>query len=394
MMISSEILEKKEELITLRRDFHMHPELGFQEVRTSGIVVDYLKRLGLEPKVMAKTGVVATLYGNQKTDQTILLRADMDALMIQEENNIPYKSQNPGIMHACGHDAHTAILLVVAKILCENKDQLKGNIKFVFQPNEEVAGAGKMVEEGVLLDPPVEASFGLHLWTPLKTGVLGVKSGPIMAEMYNFKIILTGVDGHSSAPDQCIDPIICAANIIQSLQSIQTREINSLKPTNIMFGRISGGTSSNIIPKTVELEGSFRYLYNGGEGSLECPKERIRRMVEGISGTYRIKADISFEVSNYLLSNDEGMIGFIREKVLPQMKVTPQEITEYQCLTGEDFSEFSNHNGIPGAFLFVGAGNPAKGADKPHHSSCFNIDEDAVVIGAELLKTIALSYFD
>ena len=190
MMISPEILEKKEELITLRRDFHMHPELGFQEVRTSGIVVDYLKRLGLEPKVMAKTGVVATLYGNQKTDQTILLRADMDALMIQEENNIPYKSQNPGIMHACGHDAHTAILLVVAKILCENKDQLKGNIKFVFQPNEEVAGAGKMVEEGVLLDPPVEASFGLHLWTPLKTGVLGVKSGPIMQRCTILKLFL------------------------------------------------------------------------------------------------------------------------------------------------------------------------------------------------------------
>ena len=271
MMISPEILEKKEELITLRRDFHMHPELGFQEVRTSGIVVDYLKRLGLEPKVMAKTGVVATLYGNQKTDQTILLRADMDALMIQEENNIPYKSQNPGIMHACGHDAHTAILLVVAKILCENKDQLKGNIKFVFQPNEEVAGAGKMVEEGVLLDPPNTRSSVAPV-DALKNRCTWGKIWSHYAEMYNFKIILTGVDGHSSAPDQCIDPIICAANIIQSLQSIQTREINSLKPTNIMFGRISAEPPATSFPKPWSWKVPSDTCTTGERAPLSVPR--------------------------------------------------------------------------------------------------------------------------
>ncbi len=394
MKISAEIREKEEELIALRRDFHMHPEIGLQEFRTSEIVLNYLKGLGLDAKKVAQTGVVATLYSDTKTDRTIILRADMDALMVQEENDLPYKSLNDGFMHACGHDGHTAILLIVAKTLCENRENLKGNVKFVFQPNEEVAGAGLMVAEGVLENPRVEASFGLHLWSPLKTGVLGVKAGPIMAEMYNFKITLSGKDGHTSAPDQCIDPIICAANIIQSLQTIQTREINSLKPTNIMFGKISGGSSTNVIPKSVELIGSLRYLYDGGKDSPECPMERMKRIVEGICLAHRIQAEIEFEVSNYLLSNDERAIGFMKDKVLPKMDVRQNEMTEYQCLTGEDFSEFSNHNGIPGAFLFVGTGNREKETDKPHHCSRFNIDEDSLMIGAELLKNIALEYFD
>ena len=393
MKISQEIKEKEQELIALRRDFHMYPEIGFEEYRTSEIVFNYLKGLGLEPKKIAKTGVVATLFSDTKTERTIILRADMDALKVQEENDVEYRSKNNGVMHACGHDGHTAILMIVAKTLCENRDKLKGNIKFVFQPNEEIAGAGEMVKEGVLEKPKVEASFGLHLWSPIKSGVFGVKAGPIMAEMYNFKIVLTGKGGHSSAPEQGIDPIICAANIIQTLQSIQTREISSLNPTNIMFCKINGGNSTNIIPEKVELEGSLRYLYNGDENSENCPRERMKRIVSGICAAHKIKLEIEFEVSNYLLSNDEKSISFIRNRVFPKMNVGNNETIEYQCLGGEDFSEFSNHNGIPGAFLFVGIGNKEKETDKPHHSSRFNIDEDALVIGAELLKNIALEYF-
>ena len=391
--ISDEVIRLKDELIELRRDFHKHPELGRKEFRTAGIVEQYLKGLGLETTRMVETGVVATLYGKED-GKTIILRADMDALLVNEENDVAYKSVNEGVMHACGHDGHTAILLVVAKILCSMKDRLKGNVKFVFQPDEEVGAAHLMVKEGVLENPPVDASFGLHLWSPIASGKVGVKAGPIMAEMYNFKITLTGKDGHTSAPDASIDPIICAANIIQTMQTIQTREISSLKPTGIMFGKISGGTSPNIIAKTIEMEGSLRYLYDGGPDSDECPTKRMERIVQSICDAHRIDGKIDFEISNYILSNDGGMIDFIKRDVLPDMNVKTDDIVEYQCIGGEDFSEYSNHNNVPGAFIFVGIGNEEKGSDFPHHSSRFNIDEDALLTGAEMLYNVALKYFE
>ena len=390
--ISKEVLQLEEELISLRRYFHKYPEIGRKEFNTSKKVEEYLQSLGLETQKIAGTGVVATLYGN-KGGKTILLRADMDALLVEEEIDVEYKSSNEGVMHACGHDGHTAILLVAAKVLYGMKDKIKGNIKFVFQPDEEVGAAHLMVKEGVLENPKVDASFGLHLWSPIKSGILGVKSGPIMAEMYNFKITLNGKDGHTSAPDESIDPIICAATIIQTLQTVQTREISSLKPTGIMFGKISGGTSPNIIPKTVELEGSLRYLYDGGENSKENPRKRMERIVESICDAHRIEGKIEFEISNYILSNDDKTINFVKKNVLSKMNVEEEEVVEYQCLGGEDFSEYSNHNGIPGAFIFVGIGNEQKKTNRPHHSSTFNIDEDCLKTGVELFKNIAIEYF-
>ncbi len=213
-----------------------------------------------------------------------------------------------------------------------------------------------------------------------------------MAEMYNFKITLNGKDGHTSAPDASIDPIVCAANIIQTLQTVQTREISSLKPTGIMFGKINAGTSPNIIPRSLEMEGSLRYLYDGGEDSVENPRKRMERIVNAICEAHRIDGKIEFEISNYILSNDDATIDFARKNVLPKMNVTSEDIVEYQCLGGEDFSEYSNHNGIPGAFVFIGIGNPEKGTDQPHHCSVFNIDEDCLKTGVELFKNIALEY--
>lgn len=394
MKISEEVLCLNDELIALRRDFHQHPEIGGQEFRTAEVVEKYLQDLGLETKRMADTGVVATLYGNRPNGKTILLRADMDALFVEEENEVPYKSVNPGVMHACGHDGHTAMLLVAAKVLCARKDELKGNVKFVFQPNEEVGAAHLMVRDGVLQNPSVDASFGLHLWSPIQSGVIGIKSGSVMAEMYNFKITLVGKDGHTSAPEASVDPIICAANIIQAFQTVQTREISSLKPTNIMFGKIQAGTSSNIIPQKLEMEGSLRYLYDGGENSEENPRKRMERIVKSVCEAHRIDGKIEFEVSNYILINDEKIIDFINSDVLPKMEITHNEIQAYQCLGGEDFSEYSNHNNIPGAFLFIGVGNEEKKTDRPHHSSTFNIDEDCLKIGVELFKNICFAYFD
>ena len=203
-----------------------------------------------------------------------------------------------------------------------------------------------MVRDGVLQNPSVDASFGLHLWSPIKSGVIGIKSGSVMAEMYNFKITLVGKDGHTSAPEASIDPIICAANIIQSFQTVQTREISSLKPTNIMFGKIQAGTSSNIIPQKLEMEGSLRYLYDGGENSEENPRKRMERIVKSVCEAHRIDGKIEFEVSNYILINDEKIIDFINSDVVPKMEITHNEMQAYQCLGGEDFSEYSNHNNI------------------------------------------------
>ena len=217
--IEQAVEEVKEEVVALRRDFHEHPELGTEEVRTSAIVEKYLNDLGIETVRMYNTGVVGCLEGG-KPGKCLLLRADMDALPMQEENDVPYRSKVPGVMHACGHDGHTAMLLCAAKILAAHKDEFAGTVKFVFQPNEEEIGAAFLVKEGVLDHPPVDASFGMHLWSQVPTGHIGLAAGPVMSEMVTFDIILTGESVHSSDPSKGIDPILCAANIIQTVLSV------------------------------------------------------------------------------------------------------------------------------------------------------------------------------
>lgn len=380
----------RDEVIELRRHFHKYPELGFNEYETSKFIKNYLISLGLEPKVVAKTGIVACIEG-ERPGKTILLRSDMDALPIKEENDFPFASSNEGVMHACGHDGHMAMLLVAAKILVNNKGKIKGTVKLVFQPNEESDGASYMIKEGVLKNPDVDASFAVHLWTPIESGKIGLKSGPVMAEMYNFKITLNGKGGHTSAPNNGIDPIICAANIIQSVQTIQTREINPMDTTVIMFGKINGGTSSNIIADRVELEGTLRYLYDGSDNSEQQPRKRFTRIVEAISQGYRVDCKIEFIPSNYIVLNDVKSVEFLRNDVLSQF-VKAENIVPYCCMGGEDFSEFTSHNNIPGALIFIGTGNPAVGSDKPHHRSDFTIDEDTLLTGIKIHVTAALEY--
>ena len=294
----------RDEVISIRRDIHAHPELGFQEKRTAKLVEDYLAECGIQTQRVAKTGIVGLLHGS-RPGRTLLLRADMDALPIQEETGLPFASQNPGVMHACGHDGHTAILLVAAKILAGMKEQLAGTVKFVFQPNEEIDGASYMVKEpGVLDDPPVDSSFALHLWSPIPSGKIGLQPGAVMAEMYIFKIKIIGRSGHSSAPQACKDPILCACTVIQNLQSIQTREISALDPTNIIVGKITAGTAANIIPDIAEIEGSMRYLYDGSDDSPQHPRKRFERLVAGICAAYGMDYELEFIPSNYTVIND------------------------------------------------------------------------------------------
>jgi len=391
MDIKKKIISLKDELIELRRDFHKHPELGFEEYKTAEIVANYLEKCGLNVKRgVAKTGVVGLLKGKSQ-GPTLLLRADMDALPIQEENEVPYKSVNNGVMHACGHDGHIAMLLVAAKILSDYREKIKGNINFVFQPNEEVGGAKLMVEEGVLENPRVNAAMGLHLWTPIESGKIGVTVGPITATLDVFNLKIKGKGGHTGYPENAVDPIITAANIIQTIQIIQTREISALKPTIIMFTKIKSGVKSNIIPGEVSLEGTMRYLHKGGEKNERKLEKRFERIVKAICKAHRAEYELKFNVENRAVINDPDMTKLV-ETTAEEALGNSNRIISYISTAGEDFFEFADR--VPSVFYFVGAGSIEKESHYPHHNPRFNIDEDAMSIGVEMHVRSALGFFN
>jgi amidohydrolase len=376
------------ELVTLRRDFHMHPELGFEEQRTAKIIEQYLCNLGLVPIRVAKTGVVAMIEGAEP-GPVLMLRADIDALPIDQENDVPYKSKTPGVMHACGHDAHTAMLLIAAKILVEKRDQIKGSIKLVFQPNEEVAGALHMINEGVLENPKVDAVMGQHIWTFMESGKIAVTSGPVMSGLDVFKIKIIGKGGHTGAPEESIDPVLAAANVIQSVQMLQTREISGLQPTVIMFGRIQGGRKGSVIPDEVELGGTIRFLYQGGPDTEEQPTERFIRVVKGICETHRCQCEIEIEHENIPLINNEEMTR-VAYKAAEIVFPDKQAIIEHRTLVSEDFSEFTAR--VPGVFVFLGTANPETDSCYAHHHSRFNIDEETMKQGVAMHIVGALKF--
>lgn len=388
--LKKNILELEEELITLRRDFHMHPELGYEEYRTSQIVFEYLNSLGLEVKKISKTGVVGLLRGKQP-GKTVMLRADMDALPQNEEAKVSFKSVNKGVMHACGHDGHTAMLMIAAKLLCKYKDNIKGNVKFVFQPNEEEAGALDMISEGVLEDPKVDAAFGVHLWTPLKSGTIGLSEGPVMAALEEFELEIYGKPGHTGSPHTALDPIIASSNIIQTIQSIQTREIDPLNPITIMIGRINGGTGRNIIAQKVEIGGTIRFLFKNEEVEKKALLEKFKRVINGICEAMNVKYDLKFIPSNPSLQNNAKMVSYVRNALLESYG-TDENIEEYRCMAGEDFAEFSQR--VPSAFYFIGNGNEVKETMYPHHHPKFSLDEDTLKYGVEMHVRSTLNYLN
>lgn len=390
MQISSQIKQYHDELIALRRDFHQHPELGFEEHRTAKVVETYLHDLGLTTRRVAGTGVVAVLDGS-RPGPVLMLRADMDALPVTEKNEVAYKSQNQGVMHACGHDAHMAMLLIAVKVLSQNRNVFAGTIKFVFQPNEEISGALPMIEEGVLEDPTVDAVMGLHVWTPLKSGTIGITAGPVMGGLDVFKMTIFGKGGHTGVPEDAVDPVIAAANLIQTVQVIQTREISNLQATIIMFGKICGGTKGNIIPDKVELEGSIRFLYKAEPDSQEQPTQRFLRIAEQVCRTHRCTCQIEIIHENIPLINDSGMVAIARRAAAEVFEDT-DSIIDNVTIASEDFSEFSKR--VPGVFMFLGAGNEKKGTTVSHHNPRFNIDEDILVNGSAMYVHGALNFFN
>lgn len=391
MDIDRSIAELENELIELRRDFHRHPELGLEEHRTGQIVADYLQNLGLSVRRLNQTGVVGLLR-TERPGPTLLLRADMDALPVQEETGLEFQSAADGVMHACGHDAHTAMLLIAAKILTSVRQRLTGNIKFVFQPNEENVGARAMIDEGVMDNPKVDACFGVHVWNPLQTGQLGISAGPVMAGMEHFELVIRGRGGHTATPQSAVDPILAAAAVINGVQAIQTREIDVLKePTIIMFGKIEGGTASNVIPDSVTLSGTMRYMFEGPPDSPENPKNRFERVVANLCAAHRAEYELAYLYGHPTLINHPEITGIATHAASCLMQPGP-EILPVVTLAGEDFSEFACR--VPGAFCFVGAAAPNAETVYPHHHPRFDIDERALPVGVELIVKCTLHFFE
>lgn len=394
--IKKEINLLGDEVVKLRRDIHMHPELGFEEFRTAKVISDYLQELGIEVQSMARTGVVGLLKGD-KPGPTVLLRADMDALPLQEMCDVPYKSKYDGKAHACGHDAHVAMLMVAAKVLCKLRYGIAGgSIKFAFQPNEETAGAPEsggleMIKAGVLENPSVDGAFALHLWTGIGSGKIGIVNGPIMAGNEEFELTIHGRGGHTSSPQNAVDPIAAAIKIIEAAQNIPTREVNVLNPTLIMFGKIHGGTGRNIIPEKVELGGTIRYLFEDEDREKEELKGKFERVIKGICVTMRTDYDLQYIPSNPSIVNDSQMVELVKGAARETLG-NEQDIIVHRLMAGDDFGEFARR--VPSAFYFVGTGNKNKGTDFPHHHPLFNIDEDTLLTGVEMHVRSALTFLN
>ncbi|MGI6358594.1 MAG: M20 metallopeptidase family protein [Bacillota bacterium] len=379
------------EFIAFRRDFHQHPEFGLEEVRTSGIVAEYLTSLGIEVihPVLEKSGVVGILRG-AKPGKTIALRADIDALPVPEQTGVAYASKTPGRMHACGHDGHTAILMGVAKLLSEVKDQMAGTVKFFFQPAEEgPGGAAPMIEAGVMENPHVDAAMGLHLGTDLPTGHIGLRAGANSAGTDSIEITITGKGGHGAHPHKSIDAITAAGHAIVALQTIASREIDPLGSVVLTLGTINGGYRGNVIADTVVITGTVRTLDPEVRASMP---ERIERILSGVCAAMRTKFELKYNNGYPSVINDADMADMLErigQRVLGADKV--HRIAN-PSMGGEDFAYFAEK--APAIFFRLGGANEAKECIYPGHHPKYNFDEDAIPVGMAVMAEAALEYLN
>jgi amidohydrolase len=382
-------------IVQWRRDFHAHPELSNREARTAAKVVEQLKAMGIEEirTRVAGHGVVALVRG-RSAGPTVALRADMDALPIAEQTGLPFASQNPGVMHACGHDAHTAMLLGAARILVEVRGQLRGTVKLIFQPAEESppvgqpGGARQMVKEGVLKDPEVAAIFALHVNPELETGKLGCRAGPILAGADHFRITVKGKQSHGAMPWQGIDPIVTAADVILALQTISSRGIDARKPVVVSIGMIHAGTAWNIIPGEVVMEGTIR---THEESVRRQAIEQLHRIAEHTALAHGATAEVGNTSYGPATRNDPELVR--RMKPTLERVAGAARVVEVEPFMGsEDFAEYAQKK--PGCFVFLGVRNEAIGAVHNLHTPHTIVDEAALPLGARLLATLAVDFLN
>ncbi|HYH11321.1 MAG TPA: amidohydrolase [Thermomicrobiales bacterium] len=372
-----------------RRHLHENPELGFQEVKTAAFVTERLQALGVEDirTGINKTGVTGLIRGTGDgpgKDRVVLVRADMDALPILEENKVDYKSKNDGVMHACGHDAHTAMLLGLARILTDRRDAFAGTVKLLFQPAEELppGGAKGMIEEGVLEDPHVDVVLGLHVGSNLETGKISIGAGPIMAAADGYRITIQGKGGHGASPHLCVDPVLVGSHIVVALQTLVSREVDPTDQAVVSNCVFKAGEAFNVIPDTAQLAGTVRTFQKETRDLME---RRITELAQGIAESMGAKATVDYTRGYPATVNDAGIAEVVRDAARQVVGEENVEVADPK-MGAEDFSYFLEAR--PGCFFFVGTGNGEKETNISHHHPRFDVDEDGMAQG---MATMAAS---
>lgn len=384
LQVSSEVVSLRSMLLDIRRDLHRHPELGFQEIRTAGIAARILEELGCTVRIgLGKTGVIGVLRGGQP-GRTVLIRQELDALPIQEEVEVPWKSCNPGVMHACGHDANVAAALVAAHLLAKERSSLSGDILFVFQPAEEMlSGAAAMLRDGVLEGVRGDACLSVHLDNERPTGTVAVCSGPLTTSADRLELTVTGRGGHGANPHLTVDPVLASAHMIAALQALVSRETPPLMMAVLSLTTLKAGTAFNIIPDTVDITGTFR-CYDGA--LRETLLASFQRTVQGIAQAFRCTVQLKNEWLTPAMFNDPTITEVVRQAGREIVGV--DRVVEMEPLTGsDDLAHFRQH--VPGCHVFVGSAKPDGPPAAPHHNARFDIDESAMEIEADLLVRAA-----
>jgi len=380
--IRLEIRALQAQLVEWRRQIHEKPELGFQEKITAEFIAQKLQNWGIVHQTgIAQTGIVAIIKGEKPGNGKVLaIRADMDALPIQEQNQVPYCSQHDGVMHACGHDGHTAIALGTAYYLNQHRQDFSGTVKIIFQPAEEGPGGAKpMIAAGVLKNPDVDAIIGLHLWNNLPLGTVGVRAGALMAAVELFRCTIFGKGGHGAIPHQTVDSVVVAAQIVNALQTIVSRNVNPIDSAVVTVGELHAGTAVNVIADTARMGGTVRYFNPDLAGFF---KERIQQIMAGICQSHGASYDLDYTHLYPPVINDPEIAELVRSVAEAVIETPIGIVPECQTMGGEDMSFFLQE--VPGCYFFLGSANPEKKLDYPHHHPQFDFDETALPMGVEM----------
>lgn len=376
------------QLVTWRRQLHQRPELGFQERLTANFISQKLTAWGITHQTgIAGTGIVATIHGG-RPGPVLGIRADMDALPIQELNTVDYRSLHDGTMHACGHDGHVAIALGTAYYLNQHRDSFAGTVKVIFQPAEEGPGGAKpMIEAGVLQNPDVEAMIGLHLWNNLPLGTIGIRTGPMMAATELFRCTIQGKGGHGAIPHQTVDSIVVGAQIVNALQTIVSRNVDPLASAVVTIGEFHAGTALNVIADQAQINGTIRYF---DKAYSRFFPERLEQIIAGVCQSHGATYVLDYNPLYPPLVNDAAIAELVRSVALSVVETAAGVVPECQTMGGEDMSFFLE--AVPGCYFFLGSANPAKGLAYPHHHPRFDFDESVLSMGVEMFVRCVESY--